>query len=128
MNPPDMNSRSLTPLTPPRLLSRRCSVAKGVDVYIKREVFLDLSIHYLVEGNVHLEKSRRDEVDSFLRREPLFQSPSTRRCSAPWLFRTLASELRQDSPDPSGAKIEVNGRIEIGNEILLFERFKRAKF
>ena len=71
MNPPDMNSRSLTPLTPPRLLSRRCSVAKGADVYIKRKVFLDLSIHYLVEGNVHLEKSRRDEVDSFLRREPL---------------------------------------------------------
>ena len=71
MNPPDMNSRSLTPLTPPRLLSRRCSVTKGADVYIKRKVLPDLSVHYLVEGNVHLEKSRRDEVDSFLRREPL---------------------------------------------------------
>ena len=136
LNPPDMNPCPLTPLTPPRLLSRRCSVAKGVDIYIKCKSFSICPSTTWSKETFILKKSRRDEVfsilwvDSFLRREPLllvkipidafFTLHHIEDAPLHGSFRTLASKLRQDPSGPSGAQTDTDGRTEIGDEILLF--------
>ena len=60
LDPPDMNPCPLTPLTPPRLLSRRCSVAKGVDIYIKCKSFsIRPSTIWSKETFIFKKKSKR---------------------------------------------------------------------